>query len=146
MISHNFRKLCNYTSVCYDNTTLSNCCFCIFLTKNYKLSKRTILKKDVWEKKKFWVPTRNQNSDFKILHSDALPLSLRDSMVSEVHYKVHIWHAFFFVPHSWPDKRHLSLFLNQVQNLPSLLFYLRTILFLINRTLWHGHGLAQVGK
>ena len=50
MISHNFRKLCNYTSVCYDNTTLSNCCFCIFLPKNYKLSKRTILKKDVWEK------------------------------------------------------------------------------------------------
>ena len=39
MISHNFRKLCNYTSVCYDNTTLSNCCFCIFLPKNYKLSK-----------------------------------------------------------------------------------------------------------
>ena len=107
MISHNFRKLCNYTSVCYDNTTLSNCCFCIFLPKNYKLSKRTILKKDVWEKNKFWVPTRNQNSDFKILHSDALPLSLRDSMVSEVHYKVHIWHAFFFVSRSWLDIKHL---------------------------------------
>ena len=56
-------------------------------------------------KKKFWVPMRNQNSDFQILHSDALPLSLRDSMVSEVHYKVHIWHTFFFVPHLLPDKK-----------------------------------------
>ena len=58
-------------------------------------------------KKKFWVPMRNQNSDFQILHSDALPLSLRDSMVSEVHYKVHIWHAFSFVPRSWLDIKHL---------------------------------------
>ena len=53
MISHNFRKLCN-TSVCY--TTLSNCCFCIFLSKIYKLSKRTILKKDVWDKEKVLSP------------------------------------------------------------------------------------------
>ena len=119
--------------------------FVFFYLKITNYQKRTILKKDVWEKKKFWVPTRNQNSDFKILHSDALPLSLRDSMVSEVHYKVHIWHAFFFVPRLLPDIKHLSLFLNQAQNLPSLLFYLSTILFLINRTLWHGHGLAQVG-
>ena len=120
--------------------------FVFFYLKITNYQKRTILKKDVWEKKKFWVPTRNQNSDFKILHSDALALSHRDSMVSEVHYKVHIWHAFFFVSRSWLDIKHLSLFLNQAQNLPSLLFYLRTILFLINRTLWHGHGLAQVGK
>ena len=61
-------------------------------------------------KKKFWVPTRNQNSDFQILHSDALPLSLRDSMASEVHYKVHIWHAFFFVSHSWTDKKNIFLY------------------------------------
>ena len=52
---HNFRKLCN-TSVCYEITTLSNCCFCIFLPKNYKLSKRTILKKDVWDKEKILSP------------------------------------------------------------------------------------------
>ena len=55
MISHNFRKLCN-TSVCYEITTLSNCCFCIFLPKFYKSSKRTILKKDVWDKEKILSP------------------------------------------------------------------------------------------
>ena len=55
MMFHNFRKLCN-TSVCYEITTLSNCCFCIFLPKNYKLSKRTILKKDVWDKEKILSP------------------------------------------------------------------------------------------
>ena len=56
MISHNFRKFCNYTSVCYDNTTLSNCCFCIFLPKFYKLSKRSILKKDLCDKEKILSP------------------------------------------------------------------------------------------
>ena len=55
MISHNFRKLCN-TSVCYEITTLSNCCFCIFLPKFYKLSKRSILKKDVCNKEKILSP------------------------------------------------------------------------------------------
>ena len=81
--------------------------FVFFYLKITNYQKWTILKKDVWEKKKFWVPTRNQNSDFKILHSDALALSHRDSMVSEVHYKVHIWHAFFFVSRSWLDIKHL---------------------------------------
>ena len=36
---------------------------------------------------------RNQTSDLQILHSDALPLSHRDSMVSEVYYKVHMTHV-----------------------------------------------------
>ena len=44
----------------------------------------------VWEKKKFWVPMRNWTSDFQIPHSDALPLSLKDSMVSKVYYEVHM--------------------------------------------------------
>ena len=36
---------------------------------------------------------RNQTSDLRILHSDTLPLSHRDSMVSEVYYKVHMTHV-----------------------------------------------------
>ena len=43
-----------------------------------------------WDK---GVPMRNQTSELWILHSDALPLSNRDSIVSEAHYEVHIWHA-----------------------------------------------------
>ena len=33
---------------------------------------------------------RNQTSDLRILRTDALPLSHRDSMVSEVYYEVHM--------------------------------------------------------
>ena len=33
---------------------------------------------------------RNRTSDFRILRSDALPLSHRDSTVSEVYYEVHM--------------------------------------------------------
>ena len=33
---------------------------------------------------------RNQTSDLRIPRSDALPLSHRDSTVSEVYYKVHM--------------------------------------------------------
>ena len=36
---------------------------------------------------------RNQTSDLWIPHSDALPLSHRDSMASEVCYEVHMIHA-----------------------------------------------------
>ena len=54
------------------------------------------LKKDVfrlaraWEKKKLLVPMSNRTSDFRIPRSDALPLSHRDSTVSEVYYEVHM--------------------------------------------------------
>ena len=145
MISHNFRKLCN-TSVCYEITTLSNCCFCIFLPNFLQIIKKKYSKERcVWQRKNSESPWGIKTQTFKF----CAPMPYHwatESMVSEVHYKVHIWHAFFFVSRSWPDIKHLSLFLNQAQNLPSLLFYLRTILFLINRTLWHGHGLALVGK
>ena len=33
---------------------------------------------------------KNQTSDLRILHSNALPLSHTDSMVSKVYYKVHV--------------------------------------------------------
>ena len=36
---------------------------------------------------------RNQTSDLWILHSDALPLSHRDSTVSKVYYEVHMTRA-----------------------------------------------------
>ena len=39
---------------------------------------------------------------------------------------------FFFVPRSWQDEKHLSLFLYRAQNLPSLLFYY--VLLLVNVT------------
>ena len=38
------------------------------------------------------VLTRNQTSELRILHCDMLPLSHRDSRVSEVYYKVHMTH------------------------------------------------------
>ena len=39
---------------------------------------------------------------------------------------------FFCVPCSWQDKKHLSLFLYQAQNLPSLLFLSINVVFLTN--------------
>ena len=42
------------------------------------------------KKKKFCVPIRKSNLRLWILCSDALPLSHRDSTVSEVYYKVHM--------------------------------------------------------
>ena len=41
-------------------------------------------------KKKFLIPIRNRTSDLRITRSDALPLSHRDSMLSEVYYEVHM--------------------------------------------------------
>ena len=88
--------------------------------------------------KNLWVPMRNRTSDLRIPHSDALPLSHRDSSVSKVYYEVHMTRVlhtarisnvnsvmflglriFFFVSYSLQDEKHLSLFLYQAQNLPS---------------------------
>ena len=44
-------------------------------------------------KKKCWVRMKNRTSDLLIPRSDALPLSHRDSTVSEVYYEVHITHV-----------------------------------------------------
>ena len=41
-------------------------------------------------KKTFWVPMRNRTSDQRIPRSDALPLSHREAIVSEVNYEVHL--------------------------------------------------------
>ena len=41
-------------------------------------------------KKKILSPMRNRTSDLRIPRSDALPLSHRDSTVSEVYYEVHM--------------------------------------------------------
>ena len=43
-----------------------------------------------WDKENFWVPMTNRTSDLRIPLSDALPLSHRDSMVSEVSDEVHM--------------------------------------------------------
>ena len=62
---------------------------------SFELSKE--IQKDVFlsclergTKKTFWVPMKNRTSDFRIPRSDALPLSYRDSTLSEVfvHYPV----------------------------------------------------------
>ena len=42
----------------------------------------------VWDTEKFRVPMRNRTSDLQTAHTNALPLSHRDSTVSEVYYKV----------------------------------------------------------
>ena len=44
----------------------------------------------VGQRKKFRVPMRNRTSDLWIPRSDALPLSHRDPLVSEVSYEVHM--------------------------------------------------------
>ena len=41
-------------------------------------------------KKEKLVPVRNQTSDLRIPRSDALPLSHRDSTVSDVYHEVHM--------------------------------------------------------
>ena len=42
----------------------------------------------VWDKGKILSPHEESSSDLRILRSDALPLSHRDSMVSEAHHEV----------------------------------------------------------
>ena len=44
----------------------------------------------VGQRKNFLDPMRNRTSDLRIPRSDALPLSHRDSTVSEVYYEVHM--------------------------------------------------------
>ena len=43
-----------------------------------------------WNKEQILYPHEESNSDFRIPRSNALPLSHRDSMVSEVYYEVHM--------------------------------------------------------
>ena len=50
-------------------------------------------------KKKFWVSTRNQTSELWILLSDALPLTHRDSMVSEVYHEEVYPEVPFLIPY-----------------------------------------------
>ena len=38
---------------------------------------------------------------------------------------------FFFVPRSWRDEKHFSIFLYRAQNLPSVLFYISPCFFLV---------------
>ena len=92
----------------------------------------------VGQKKKFWVPLRNRASDLRIPRSDALPLSHRDSTVSEVYYVVHMTHVLhtaristivfsrfdsswalrIFLSHAREEtKKHLFLFLYRAQKL-----------------------------
>ena len=66
------------------------------LEKDDCLLKQIIfLEKDVFRlvtsvtNKNFWVP-RNRTSDFWISRTDALPLSYKDSTVSDVYYEVHV--------------------------------------------------------
>ena len=74
---------------------------------------------------------RNRTLDLRIPRSDALPLSHRDSMVSEVYYEVHIHIDTFYVPRSWQDEKHLSLL---IQYSPP--FQKLTIIKLNKRSEW----------
>ena len=106
-------------------------------------------------KRKFWVPMRNRTSDLHIPRSDALPLSHRDSTMSEVYYEVHITRVLHtarisregkvfelgkelekdlaFVPCSGQDEKYISQFLYWPQNLTSLILHTVDILGSITR-------------
>ena len=64
---------------------------------NFELGKE--IKMVIWSchergtKKTFWVPMRSRTFDQRIPRSDALPLSHRDTTVSEVNYEVHMTHV-----------------------------------------------------
>ena len=47
--------------------------------------------------KKFWVPMRNRTSEIRIPRSDALPLSHRESTVSERFITKFVWHASYIL-------------------------------------------------
>ena len=118
--------------------------FLYFLSKNYKLSKRTIIKKDVWDKEKILSP--HEESKLRLSNSTLwCPTTEPQRLYGEWGPLQSSYMTCVFLCLTLVTRHKTSLFLNQAQNLPSLLFYLRNILFLINRTLWHGHGLAQVG-
>ena len=82
------------------------------------------------EKKKVWDTNRNQTSDIQFPCSDALPLSHRDSMVSEVCYKVHMTCILHTARVSNVNG---IMFVNKIRKtlIASLLFYLQT------RCYWH---------
>ena len=96
------------------------------------------------------IPPRSRTSDLRILRSYALPLSHRDSMVGKAYNKVHARHVScillrsaismaswgsiilgdseYFLSHARDNtKKHLSLFLNWAQKLPSFLIYLQNL-------------------
>ena len=85
------------------------------------------LEKDVFSschergtKEKFWVPLRKRTLDIRIPRSDAMPLSHRDSTMSEVYYEVHI----FSLSHVRDKKKKIFLyFFTELKTyVPSLLF------------------------
>ena len=62
------------------------------------------------EQRKIRVPMRNRTSDLRIPRSDALPLSHRDSTVSEVYYKVHMTRVLSI---AWIINVHRVMFVNR---------------------------------
>ena len=69
------------------------------------------------QRKKFWAPIRNWTSDHQILHSDALPLSHRDSMMSKVHDEVQIWYMYWVLLGS--AMLLMSCFVNRIREMVS---------------------------
>ena len=79
----------------------------------------------VGQRKKFWVPMRNQTSDLWIctlmLYLYQWQSSGAQIQRSEVRFLMGTQN-FFFVPRSWQDENTSFLILHRAQNLPSLLF------------------------
>ena len=105
----NLSVVYNHNLNCFWEWIIVNCKPNFVAWKSYML----IAEKDIFSscdkygtKKKFWVPMRNWTSNLRIPRSDALPLSYRDSMVSEVYYEVHMTHELFF-----RNEYHLAYFL-----------------------------------
>ena len=74
------------------------------------------------------VPMRKRTSDIRILRSDAMPLSHRDSTMSEVYYEVHI----ISLSHVRDKKKKTSFFIS----LPSLELTYHLSYFYIKKTLF----------
>ena len=79
----------------YSTFSQFSCEVNLHITSSFLLCATSNLKEDVFclvtsvGPEKILSPMRNRTSDLRIPHSDALPLSHRDSTVSEAYYKVH---------------------------------------------------------
>ena len=80
-----------------------------------------------WDKEKIQSPHEESNLRPSDLRSDALPLSHRDSSVSEVYYEVHMTRSMQDVFGSWQDEKTSFSIPHRAQNLPSLLFLSKPI-------------------
>ena len=76
----------------YSTFSQVSCEVNLHIANSFPLCATSNLKEDVFVLSRAWDqnPMRNRTSDLRIPHSNTLPLSHRDSTVSEAYYKVHM--------------------------------------------------------